>query len=337
MPGSFDKRPSDPELEFGALADERWDELPTQRLTPVRGTAAPPRRATPQTMPAPAFDPVTGVHPATLAPPRASSTPTALRPGAGPERWPEDDDLFGPLAAAVATASSQPPLSDRPTQEIPVPPRPQRTAVAPPPPRLPTLGPEPEFSFGLEPDVLPAPTASSARTEPEVLPLPIQQLASAPASPDERTPVRAHPALSAAAAARVLAEPPARPDPRRELQDRFALGDFSGALVLAEALLADTPRDAEVQRIAEDCRHKLQQMYLSRLGSVAQVPVIAVPRSELKWLSLDHRAGFVLSLVDGHSSVEELLDVASMPALEVLRTLFELLSQRVIELKAPRR
>ena len=44
------------------------------------------------------------------------------------------------------------------------------------------------------------------------------------------------------------------------------------------------------------------------------------------------RAGFLLSLVDGISSIEELLDISSMPRLEALRILYGLLDQRVIAL-----
>ena len=46
---------------------------------------------------------------------------------------------------------------------------------------------------------------------------------------------------------------------------------------------------------------------------------------------------FVLSLVDGVSTIEELVDVSSMEPLEVLRTLYNLLSQNVISLRRPRR
>ncbi len=128
-------------------------------------------------------------------------------------------------------------------------------------------------------------------------------------------------------------QPPA-PNPRRELEERFSLGDFSGALVIAEALLADQGDDPVVKRITADCRARLSQMYQSRLGSMDQIPSVAVAPSELRWMSLDHRAGFVLSLIDGFSSIEELIDLAGMPALDVLRTLFELQTQRVIELKS---
>ncbi len=118
-----------------------------------------------------------------------------------------------------------------------------------------------------------------------------------------------------------------------EMRERFSLGDYSGALVVAESLLEDSPLDAEALRCAENCRNVLAQMYTARIGPLDRVPFIAVPREQLKWLSIDHRAGFVLSHVDGISSIEQILDVSGMPALDALRILYELSQQRVISFR----
>jgi hypothetical protein len=120
------------------------------------------------------------------------------------------------------------------------------------------------------------------------------------------------------------------PDPEAEMRDRFSLGDYSGALVIAEALLEDDPSHAEALRFAENCRSVLTQMYTARIGPLDRVPIVLIPRDQLRWLSIDHRAGFVLSHVDGVSSLEMILDVSGMPMLDVLRILYELVEQRVI-------
>ena len=126
------------------------------------------------------------------------------------------------------------------------------------------------------------------------------------------------------------------PSTRREMIDRYELGDFTGALSLAETLLEIDRTDSEARRIADTSRTKLRAIYVGRLGALDQVPVMMIPHAELRWLALDHRAGFVLSLVDGTSSIEEIIDVSTMPQLEVLRTLYNLLSQNVISLRRPR-
>jgi hypothetical protein len=117
----------------------------------------------------------------------------------------------------------------------------------------------------------------------------------------------------------------------RAVRDRFDVGDFSGALILAEGILEHDPESVDALLYAEHCRDVLKQMYISRLGGVGRVPQVAVSDEQLRWLNLDHRAGFLLSLVDGHSSFEEVLDVSGMAPVDALRLLLELLQQNVIK------
>jgi len=119
-----------------------------------------------------------------------------------------------------------------------------------------------------------------------------------------------------------------------DMRDRHMTGDFTGALAVAEAILQRQPDHAEARRCAENCRRVLLQMYSARLGRFDQVPKVIVSREQVRWLSLDHRAGFVLSLVDGRSSIDQILDLAGMPRLDTVRVLYTLLEQRVIALGA---
>lgn len=119
-------------------------------------------------------------------------------------------------------------------------------------------------------------------------------------------------------------------DPLQEMRERFSLGDYSGALVVAESILEEDPAHAEALQCEASCRQVLEQMYTARIGPLERVPFVAVPPEQLRWLSLDHRAGFVLSHVDGNCSLEQILDVSGMPPLDALRILYELLQQRVI-------
>lgn len=118
----------------------------------------------------------------------------------------------------------------------------------------------------------------------------------------------------------------------RQIADRYATGDYSGALVLAEGILEGAPGHAEALRYAQNCRDVLTQMYAGRLGSLDQRVSMSIPSDQIRWLSLDHRAGFLLSLVDGNSSVEELLDISGMPRLDALRIIYSLFQERVIAL-----
>jgi hypothetical protein len=126
---------------------------------------------------------------------------------------------------------------------------------------------------------------------------------------------------------------PVAPPTAREMNDRVALGDYTGALEVAEGLLSLEPEHEGARACAATCRGVLKQMYAARIGPLERVPVVMVARDQLRWLSIDHRAGFVLSLVDGVSSVEMILDVSGMPELDALRILSELAQQRILSFR----
>lgn len=126
--------------------------------------------------------------------------------------------------------------------------------------------------------------------------------------------------------------PPSSDPQIRQIADRYATGDFSGALVLAEGILETSPEHPDATRYANNCRDVLTQMYSARLGALDQRVTVAIPSEQIRWLSLDHRSGFLLSLVDGTSSVEELLDISGMAKLDALRILYTLREERVIAL-----
>jgi hypothetical protein len=64
--------------------------------------------------------------------------------------------------------------------------------------------------------------------------------------------------------------------------------------------------------------------------TTASVPVLAMSAAQMRGMQLDHRAGFILSHVDGVSSVETILDVSGMQSNEVLELLEELLGKGII-------
>jgi hypothetical protein len=152
---------------------------------------------------------------------------------------------------------------------------------------------------------------------------------SAPPATKDAHDLAAIAAASAAASRSVVPSPPTA----QEMNDRVSLGDYTGALEMAEKLLEIDPDDEAIKVVAESCRGILKQMYTARIGPLDRVPLVMVARDQLRWLSIDHRAGFVLSLVDGVSSLEMILDVSGMPELDALRILSELAQQRIISFR----
>jgi hypothetical protein len=118
----------------------------------------------------------------------------------------------------------------------------------------------------------------------------------------------------------------------KELEQCYALGDYNRALTIAEEMLARSPDDLSARRYAQNCRDALTQMFAARIGPLDQVMSVVVSPEEVQWLSLDHRAGFLLSLVDGQSTVDEILDISGMTRLDALKIIHDLAEQQVVRL-----
>jgi hypothetical protein len=122
-------------------------------------------------------------------------------------------------------------------------------------------------------------------------------------------------------------------DPLAEARAMLAGGDYAGALVLVEAELEENPIDKEAVQLAEECRRLLEKTYIQRLGSLDRIPMIRIDPADIKTLAIDHRGGFLLSLVDGMSNLEMVLDISGMPRLDALRMLFGFLQDGTIALE----
>jgi hypothetical protein len=114
------------------------------------------------------------------------------------------------------------------------------------------------------------------------------------------------------------------------LEELFDLGDFTTALEVADARLNLDPNDGVALGYRNRSHDRLLQMLMAKVGRLDARVELLVSSDQLKWLSVDHRAGFVISLVDGVATLEEILDVAGMPRLDALRILVALKERGVI-------
>lgn len=112
--------------------------------------------------------------------------------------------------------------------------------------------------------------------------------------------------------------------------ERLAASDYAGTLIAAEALLVCHPLNGDVLDCAEIARSELRKLYLARLGSLDRIPHVVMGTQGLLTLSLDFRAGFLLSRLDKRSSLGEIIGRCGLPKLDTLRILSELYLQRVI-------
>ncbi len=129
--------------------------------------------------------------------------------------------------------------------------------------------------------------------------------------------------------------PPAQPRSDVEVwmegaRELFALGDFSGSLEMIEKILKVDPNHKEAWEYLRQNESTLIAMYESKLGSLSNVPRLAIKPEEVMWLNLDHRAGFLLAQIDGIVNYEELFALSGLPRLDTAKILATLLSDGVI-------
>ena len=118
-------------------------------------------------------------------------------------------------------------------------------------------------------------------------------------------------------------------DEARRLHDR---GEHEQALLLVEQLLELVPLHPDATRLAAECRMASERECLSALGSERSILVAGVTTDELKDFALDNVSAFLMSLVDGATNVESILDLAGVPRLLALQHLRHLLDRGIIGL-----
>ncbi len=79
-----------------------------------------------------------------------------------------------------------------------------------------------------------------------------------------------------------------------------------------------------------DDRDAFERECLSCVGSESAILILAVLPDELKTMPLDGVSGFLLSLMDGATSVETILDICGLPRLIALRHLRDLCERGIV-------
>lgn len=127
--------------------------------------------------------------------------------------------------------------------------------------------------------------------------------------------------------ARTTSDEPTLDEARRLLQ----LGEPEQALLLLTRLLEVLPLHAEASSLSDECRSALERQCLSVVGSLSTVLVVAVTPEELLGFGLDHLSGFLLSLIDGATDVETVLDLCGRPRLLALGHLRDLVARGIVQ------
>ena len=113
-------------------------------------------------------------------------------------------------------------------------------------------------------------------------------------------------------------------------RELFELGDFTGSLELVEKVLRSNDKHEGARAYLKRNESTLLRMYESKIGDMTRVPRPLVPPDEVIWMNMHHRAGFILSQVDGTLSYEDLLEVSGMDRFDTVRIVADLVSTGII-------
>ena len=118
--------------------------------------------------------------------------------------------------------------------------------------------------------------------------------------------------------------------PTVDIETAFARGDFAKAHALAETVLGFDPENDDVVRLRDRAGDRLRALYRQTLGEPTRAPRLLVTPAEIVKLALDAKSGFVMSHVDGHTTMEEIVDLMPFSELETLAILAALLEGRIL-------
>ena len=203
------------------------------------------------------------------------------------------------------------------------PPPPPQLASMPPPPPIPTSAPPPE-----------GPRASDA---PRTGAAAIKRRRSSGAAAIRKRPitkppeaeieeVSSHALTTTEAAVEIIGVDSLMLEARR----RQDAGDWTGATELVEQVLTQEPEHGQARAFITQNGSQLLGVYRTRLSDMSRCPRLRMDQRDIIWHSLDHRAGFLLSQVDGLTSFEDIVMISGMAELEATRILVRLVEEQVI-------
>lgn len=110
-------------------------------------------------------------------------------------------------------------------------------------------------------------------------------------------------------------------------------GEFAAAFDLLRSASGPGFAGLEFEAMVELARSRLYRGYCQRTGNLQRIPVVRSDSGALKQFNLPPNAGFLLSIVDGATSLADLISLSGMDAFEALHTLGGLLDAGIVELQ----
>lgn len=104
-----------------------------------------------------------------------------------------------------------------------------------------------------------------------------------------------------------------------QMHRAFTARDFGRALDLGVRFQEAHPDHASARLFVEECRMLLESQLTRQLAPLDRVLFACAELGTLESSRIDARTAFLLSQVDGHTTLEDLVDLAPMPRADALR------------------
>lgn len=115
-----------------------------------------------------------------------------------------------------------------------------------------------------------------------------------------------------------------------QMKRAFFVRDYGRAVDLGVRFVQRHPEHADAKLFVEECRTLLENQLTQQLP-LERAVVLRTPLDELS--GLDARKAFLLSQVDGRTSIDDLADLAPMPRSEALRIIAVAIEEGILDVE----
>jgi hypothetical protein len=112
----------------------------------------------------------------------------------------------------------------------------------------------------------------------------------------------------------------------------FKARDYGRAVDLGARFVESHPEHSAAKLFVEECRTLLAAQLEKRLDPLDRVVIACTSLDSLVSARIDQRTAFLLSQVDGRTTIEDLVDLAPMPRAEALRIIAAAIDGGLIEI-----
>jgi len=119
----------------------------------------------------------------------------------------------------------------------------------------------------------------------------------------------------------------------REARELGAREEYESALDLLTSAAETDLANLELEASIELMRSRLLKQYRDCVGDLDSIPELGKDPKEITQYNLPPDAGFILSMVDGSTSITDLISLSGMDVFDVLRTVKGLIDTEIVRMR----